>query len=100
LFTDRSPIRDLHGIGEADLSFYGVTAAIDFGSRYDAKPHGSDEPPSILSFGTTLALSHAIGVGDIVRGDVDFSQGLSLLEVKERVLAHEFRLYVSSTLSQ
>jgi hypothetical protein len=65
---------------------------------------GATEPgePETLVFGTTLALSYAVGVGDVVRTEFgnDPSTPFSIREVPTSVVAHEFRLHLSSSLME
>lgn len=102
LFTDRSPMREARRFGDTKIDYFGATACLDWGSQFTAyRTHGSvAEPPSPLRFGTTLALSYAIGVGDVVSNTVDFTHGPSLTPSAKPVVAHEISLHLASSLAQ
>lgn len=103
LFTDHSPTRFTGSVGESDIDFYGVTAALNWGSSYEVRPVGSPtESTSLLTFGTTLALSYAAGFGNVARGEITLGgpSGARLDVFSEPVVAHEITLHLSSSLSK
>jgi len=102
LFTDRSAAGTPRSLGEARIDYYGVTAAIDIGTPYgiatrDGKPM---TPPGKLVFGTTVALSYALGVGTVVRGELGTSVAGLYREAPADVTAHEILLHFGSTLME
>lgn len=103
LFTDRSPTRFTGSLGESDIHFYGISAAVNWVTDYEVRPtRTSTDTTSLLSFGTTLALSYAIGFGDVARGEVTLAgpRGGRLDLISEAVVAHEFTLHLSTSLSK
>lgn len=104
LFTDRSPEREARNFGDTRIHYYGVTLAVDSGTPYKVVDRGGKklDPPGGLIFGTTVGLSYAYGIGDIVRAQVgsDPETGLGIEEVSTEVIAHEFTIHLGSTLSE
>lgn len=104
IFTDRSPARTPQRFGDAKLHYYGVTAALEFGQPYTVSARGSKrlDPPGVMIFGTTIGVSYALGLGDIVRAQVGTSADSAVFfqEVPSRVVAHEFTLHIASALME
>lgn len=103
LFTDHSPTRYTESLGESDIDFYGLTAALNFGTAYEVRPVGAaTSKTSLLTLGTTLALSYAVGFGRIARGEVALGgpNGARLDLVSESVVAHEITVHLSSSLGR
>jgi hypothetical protein len=100
VFTDRSPVRALRSFGDSSLDFYGVTMAVDMGTAYRVLPYGATQPiEGSLRFGTTVALSYAVGLGQVVRGSVAGDQLLPISQ-SSRSVAHEISLHLASSLGQ
>jgi hypothetical protein len=102
IFTDRSSAPTPRFFSEAKLHYYGITAALDFGTPYTVTSRGSThlDPPGRMVFGTTIGLSYAVGLGQIVRGQVATAPGpeeVTFQEVPSRVVAHELTLHIGST---
>lgn len=103
LFTDHSPTRFTGSLGESDIDFYGLTAAVNWGTNYEVRAaNAPTSDTSLLTFGTTLALSYAVGFGHIARGEVTLGgpNGARLDLISESVMAHEITLHLSSSLSK
>ena len=96
LFSDRSPERGARSFGDVDLDYYGVTIAVDRGSLYAiAAENGRPvKHAREIRFGTTVALTYAIGLGKVVGVDS------SLREVPSSAVAHDLILHVSSSLME
>lgn len=100
IFTDRSPVRALRSFGDSSLDFYGVTLATDLGTAYRVVPYGATQPnEGSLRFGTTVALSYAVGLGQVVRGSVAGDQLIPISQ-SSRSVAHEISLHLASSLGQ
>lgn len=99
LYSDRSTA-PLAVDGASSIHFYGGTVGIELGSPYrvlDPK----DGKRSTMQFGTTVALSYALGLGTV--SNLAVSQRRAELQVEPRrdhVVAHEVLLMVGSTISQ
>jgi hypothetical protein len=105
IFTDRSSARTPRFFGESKFHFYGVTAALEFGTPYVVSARGSKklDPPGKMVFGTSIGLSYAIGLGDVVRGQVggaSRSEDVLFQEVSAQAIAHEITLHFGSTLME
>lgn len=96
IFSDRAPQRSARVFGETKLDYYGLTIALDRGSRYaiSAENGHASKQPRELRFGTTVALTYAIGIGKIVGSDG------SLQAVTSSAIAHDIILHVSSSLME
>ena len=103
LYTDRSPI-DARAFAERALDYYGVTFGGELATPYETVQKRSQTfpEPRPLVFATAVALSYAVGLGDIVRADVsiDDANALEVHEAPTRAVAHEIVLHVSSTLGE
>lgn len=99
LYSDRSTA-PLAASGASAIHFYGGTFGVELGSPYrvvDPK----DGKRSTMRFGTTLALSYAIGLGTVP--NLVVSQRGDELQIdtrRDHVVAHEVLLMVGSTISQ
>jgi len=103
IHTDLSPARRARDFGDAKLDFYAVTAAIDWGTRYALLARGSEALPSgsALRFGSTIALTYALGIGDVTQAQFRSGpSGVDLSSVQQHVLVHEFVLYIASSLTE
>ena len=103
IHTDLSPVRHARDFGDAKLDFYGVTVALDLGTRYSVIRRGNEAlpPGSGLRFGSTFALTYAVGIGDVVQAQFgDGSGGANLNQIQERVFVHEVILYIASSLTE
>lgn len=100
VFTDRSPVRAVRNFGDSSLDFYGVTMAMDLGTAYRLVPYGATQPSEgKLRFGTTVALSYAVGLGQVVRGSLAGDQ-FAPIGQSARSVAHEISLHLASSLGQ
>jgi len=104
VFSNRADNRGAQSFGDSKLDFYGVTAAVDLGTPYritarDGKPmpEGSE-----LVFGTTVALTYAVGIGSIVGAEVGLTpEGTPFFEeIPSNVTAHEVLLHIGATLAE
>jgi len=104
LFTNRSPMRQVARFGDAKIDYYGITAALHVGTPYEVAARGGKKlrPFGWLNFGSTVALSYALGIGDLMRARVGLSQDTSVIyeEIRARVLAHQFVLTWASSISE
>ena len=100
IFTDRSSVRAVRSFGDSSLDFYGVTLAMDLGTAYRVVPYGATQPiEGSLRFGTTVALSYAVGLGQVVRGSIAGDQ-FAPISQSARSVAHEISLHLASSLGQ
>ena len=90
--------------GDTAIDYYGVSLGLEFGTPYrvlDDPPTGA--PVRRLLMSTTLALSYALGVGDVANiGFTASNGGNQLFEttpLRQNVIAHEFVLHIGSTLA-
>ena len=104
IFTDRTSVRRLAATGDTAIDYYGVSLGLEFGTPYrvlDDPPTGA--PVRRLLMSTTLALSYALGVGDVANiGFTASNGGNQLFEttpLRQNVIAHEFVLHIGSTLA-
>jgi hypothetical protein len=98
VFSDRSPRERPRQFGEVRLHYCGATLAADISNRYVVREQDGDktEEPASMAFGTTVALTYAVGRGEMVRGAIG---GPELYrEALGDVTAHEVMLHVGSTL--
>jgi len=104
LFTDRSPYGTPEEFQDTQLDFYGGTIAIDLGRIYGvyAKDGVPYEKPKGLKFGTTIALSYALGAGTIMQAQVISTPegGVQRDNVPQDVIAHEFTLHIGQTVME
>jgi hypothetical protein len=103
IHTDSSPVRRTRDFGDAKLDFYGATFALDFGTRYTVSARESEPLPegSALRFGSTVALSYALGIGEVTQARFGArTNGADLSQVQQRVLVHELILYLASSLTE
>lgn len=104
LFTDRSPSKAPTQFQEHQINYYGATVALAWLNPYGVYSRDGvtmDEPTSLI-FGTSVAFSYAVGVGDLVSAEVgpDPAGGLLTTSITSDVVAHEFSLHISSTISE
>lgn len=104
IFTDRSPLEDPEIFQQTQIDYYGATIAVDWLRSYGVYGKGRQvfEEPKMLLFGTTLALSYAVGVGKIAGARVGPTSdgGISFQQNVVDVLAHEITLHIGSTLEE
>lgn len=104
LFTDRSPNGEPEEFQDTQLDFYGATVGVDLGTVYGvfAKNDVPYEKPKGLRFGTTFALSYAVGTGTIMQAQVaQTAEGtVDRMNVPQNVVAHEFTLHVGQTVME
>ncbi len=104
VFTDRSSAEEPTQFQQTQIDYYGATVSVDWMRSYGVVSKGRqafDEPRTLL-FGTTLALSYAIGVGKIAGarvgptsdGDIVFQRNIV------DVLAHEITFHIGSTIAE
>ncbi len=102
LFTDRSPVRRASRFGESTLDFYGATLALDAATHYRVIPqHDADSGERGMRFGTTFALTYAIGFGEVVRATVGGrGVGTTLTQEATPAIAHEILFHLGSSLGE
>lgn len=104
IFTDRSPLEDPEIFQQTQINYYGATIAVDWLRSYGVYGKGRQvfEEPKVLLFGTTLALSYAVGVGKIAGARVGPTSDGGIVFQKNvvDVLAHEITLHIGSTLEE
>lgn len=104
LFTDRSPNGEPEDFQDTQLDFYGATIGVDLGTIYGvfAKNDVPYTEPKGLRFGTTFALSYAVGTGTIMQAQVaQAADGtVDRMNVPQHVVAHEFTLHVGQTVME
>ena len=104
IFTDQSTVSEPKNFGESRINYYGTTLAFDWGTPYGiyAKDGETFARPRTLVFGTTVALSYAIGLGSVVRAEVgsNLANGEILTTATSDVMAHEFTLHIGSSFSE
>lgn len=102
IFTDRSALNTPTQFQQSQLDYYGATLAVDWERAYGVISKGRRvlEEPRSLIFGTTVALSYAIGLGNIAGARVGPSAGGGI-EFERNVVdvvAHEITLHIGSAL--
>jgi hypothetical protein len=102
LFTDQSPAPDLKEFGDSRINYYGATIAMDMGTPYGiyAKDGKTFERPRSLVFGTTVALSYALGLGMVNRAELSPTNPDLVRINPTDVTAHEITLHIGSTLAE
>lgn len=104
LFTDRSPNGEPREFQDTQLDFYGATVGIDLGTVYGvyAKNDVPYAQPKGLLFGTTFALSYAVGTGTVMQAQVAQTDtgSVNRMNVPQNVVAHEFTLHVGTTVME
>ncbi len=104
LFTDRSPNGEPEDFQDTQLDFYGATIGVDLGTIYGvfAKNDVPYTEPKGLRFGTTFALSYAVGTGTVMQAQVaQAADGtVDRMNVPQHVVAHEFTLHVGQTVME
>lgn len=104
VFTDRSPAGQTTNIEQARIDYYGLTLAVDWRSTFGviSRDGVPQEEVSDLFFGTTVAFSYALGLGEIGGAVVGIGPdgGLAFEEQSSRVVAQELTLHISSTLGE
>ncbi len=104
LFTDRSPAPLPEAFLEKKIDYYGATFAVNWKRPYGIYSRGGafldDAQP--LVFGTTLALSYALGVGTIAGALIGpgTDGGIELQAQPADVFAHEFLLHIATTIAE
>ncbi len=100
LFTDMSPERRPGGSSNAQLDYFGLTVSLHLGTPYRLVASDPQErAPSTFVFGTTFALSYALGIGRVEGARIDLST-IDLHSTTEDAVAHELFLHVASSLSE
>ena len=104
IFTNRSSLRSAKRFGDAKIDYYGLTAALHLGTPYEVAERNGRKlrPFSWLNFGSTVALSYSIGLGDVVRAQVGLNRDENVIyrEVQASVTAHELVLTWASSISE
>jgi hypothetical protein len=104
VFTDRSSLGEPTQFQQAQIDYYGATIAADWLTYYGVVSKGrrAFEEPRYLTFGTTIALSYALGIGKIGGARVGPSDDgrINIQENVVDVLAHEITLHIASTLGE
>ena len=100
LFSDRSPSQEPFELGERRVDYYGITLAADVTSHYGISSRSGEgySPPAPLVFGTTLALSYALGLGVLEQAHVGSDATIS--GRKTDLLVHELSLHFGGWLSE
>lgn len=104
LFTDRSASQTPTQFQERQINYYGATVALAWLNPYGVYARDGevlDEPTSLI-FGTSVAFSYALGVGSLASAEVGPAPGGGILmtPITSDVVAHEFSLHISSTISE
>jgi len=99
LFTDRSAAGGAPEIGDRRLDYYGITLSSRWLSPYRLAPESDAVklPPRALVFGTTMAFTYAIGIGDLLQAKIGGREVLA--GVPTRTIAHELMLHVGTSLT-
>jgi long-subunit fatty acid transport protein len=103
VFTDRSPVRHATQFGESTLDFYGATLAFDTTTRYRVTPLDQlgEARSRDMRFGTTVALTYAVGFGEVVRASVGAAEGgTTLTQTATPTVAHELLFHLGSSLGE
>lgn len=104
IFSDRSPAPEPQDFLDKQIDFYGATLAVDWNTPYGVYAKGGRvlDAPKQLAFGTTLALSYALGLGTIAGALVGpGSEGeIRVSSNPAAVVAHEISLHIATTLSE
>lgn len=104
IFTDRSPVGSTTNIEQARIDYYGLTLAVDWRNTFGviSRDGVPQEEVSQLFFGTTVAFSYALGLGEIGGAVVGVGAdgGMAFEEQSSGVVAQELTLHISSTLGE
>jgi hypothetical protein len=104
VFSDRSTLGAPRQFQQSQLDYYGATFAVNWERAYGIVSKGGRmlEEPRALVFGTTVALSYALGLGSIAGARVGPAAdgGVELQDNVVDVVAHEITLHIGSTLSE
>lgn len=104
LFSDRSPAPEPTEFLDKQVDYYGATLAVDWNTPYGvyAKRGQVLEQPKQLAFGTTLALSYALGVGTVAGALIgpEATGGIQVSSNPAAVVAHELSLHIATSLSE
>jgi len=104
IHTDRSPIRHLSGFGDSRIDYYGVTFALDWGTHFDVVAREAEPLPahSQFRFGSTFAVTYALGLGEVVNGrfGIDSTGQARLDQPRQSVAVHELIFSVCSSLTE
>ena len=104
VYTDRSPAPLPERFLDKKIDYYGATVAVSWKTFYGIFSRGSQqlEEPSALEFGTTLALSYALGIGTIAGAVVgpEPGGGIHLSAKPAKVTAHEFVLHIATAVAE
>ncbi len=104
VFSDRSPSPDPTQFQDKQINYYGLTVAVDWKKKYGvvSKDEEMFDEPKWLVFGTTVALSYALGRGQLASARVgpDPMGGIVITPISSDVTAHEFTLHISSAISE
>jgi hypothetical protein len=101
VFTDNSPQRRIRSFGDVRLNYYGATVCLDTAKFFEVsatKPE-RNSTGSRLRFGTTFAVTYAVGIGDMVGATVGFANGPELTEAQRSTVSHEILIQLASSLS-
>lgn len=99
LFTNRDAQRAVQQFGDSHIDFYGITLAAHLGQDYEVSKRAGKAlvPAQGLTFGTTVALTYSLGLGEVVRVEVSPD---SFREVPVGVTAHQILLSLGSSISE
>jgi hypothetical protein len=104
IFTDRSPSESPTQLQQSQLDYYGVSVAVDWHRTFGVVSKNGQmlAAPRTMVFGTTVALSYALGLGEIGGAIVGPTPGGGILleENIVDVVAHEITLHIGSTLAE
>lgn len=100
LFSDRSPAQEPFELAERRVDYYGLTLAADITSHYGISSRKAElySPPTPLVFGTTLALSYALGLGTLEQAHV--GSDASVHGRKTDLVVHELSFHFGGWLSE
>jgi hypothetical protein len=104
VYTDRSPAPLPEQFLDKKIDYYGATLALNWKNFYGIFSRGREqlEEPRALEFGTTLALSYALGLGTIAGAVVGPAPGggIEVAAKPAQVTAHEFVLHVATAIAE
>lgn len=100
VFSDRSPVDGPLELAERRIDYYGLTLAADLTSHYGVSSRKGQpySPPTPLVFGTTLALSYALGLGTLQQAHI--GSDASVEGRRTDLLVHELSLHFGGWLSE
>lgn len=100
VFTDLSPYDATTSVRHGSIDYYGVSVALRLGELLIVRSEDDARARSLI-FGSTFALSYALGTGVLGNQELSPVQGGARTALRlDSVTAHEFVLHVGSTLSR